>query len=193
MEWSLFWATGTTGDGTDPYTQSQLFTWLRAIVGVSGGVLAGYLEELEPTLGTGAVIINTGGAYVYGIPYFNSGDVQVEIPAPVTALRIDRIVLRANWSARTVRVTRLVGAEGGNQPPALTQEPDNIYEIALAQVKAYPNGVLELTDERTFLHFHTQVSSEMFDDDAIAYIDTIKNDAITTSYNNTLLLLLMLT
>jgi hypothetical protein len=192
MQWSIFWTTGTSGDGTNPYTQSQLFTWLRAIVGSSGGVLANYLGELEPVLGTGSVIVRDGGAYVYGIPYFNSADVEVTIPTPTMATRIDRIVLRADWTEHTVRIARLAGSEGIGQPPSLTQEPDNVYEIPLAQVTAYTNGTLQLTDQRQFLHFHTQVSSAMFDDDAVDYINDRKDEAITTAKLDALIKVLTL-
>uniref|UniRef100_UPI003220438E hypothetical protein n=1 Tax=Thermogutta sp. TaxID=1962930 RepID=UPI003220438E len=72
-EFSLFWTTGTTGDGANPYTDAQLFAWLRRTFNsdmyADRGPLKGYRGELAVTPGTGKVTVADGAAYVYGIPY----------------------------------------------------------------------------------------------------------------------------
>ncbi|MBX6770888.1 MAG: hypothetical protein IRY83_04130 [Chloroflexi bacterium] len=158
-ESSIFWNTGTSGDGANPYTQSQIFQWLRRTFSANSpnaGIVSGYNQELQVTSGAGKVTVGTGAAYVYGIPYENDAAVDVTIPTPVANTRIDRVVLRANWTAHTVRITRLAGTEGAG-PPSLTQNPNNTYDIPLAQVSVTTGGVISVTDERVYCQFLTRI------------------------------------
>lgn len=146
-ESSIFWTTGTSGDGTNPYTEAQLFAWLRRTF--STGVLRTHGYELFVTAGAGKVSVNTGGAYVYGIPYENDASLDVSIPTPSANTRVDRIVLRAVWADHTVRVARLAGTEGAG-PSDVTQNPGATYELPLARVSVTTAGAITVTDERTF-------------------------------------------
>jgi len=169
-EFSLFWPTGTTGDGASTYADSQLFAWLRRTFNgdnyAAQGPLVGYSGELAVTPGTGKVTIATGAAYVYGIPYELDASLDVTIPTPVANTRIDRIVLRASWTAKTVRVTRIAGTEGAGVP-AITQNPGSLYDVPLAQVSVTTGGVITVTDERQFCRFATEVATENIADGAI--------------------------
>ena len=156
-ESSLFWTTGALGDGATPYSQDQLTAWLRRSMAhdpAAEGVLAGYANMLAVTGGSGKVTVATGAALVYGFPYENTGAVDVTIPTPVTSLRRDRIVLRASWSAQTVRITRLAGEEGGDYP-ALVQNEDLTWDVPLAQVSMTTGGVITVTDNRALCRFAT--------------------------------------
>ena len=164
-EFSLFWTTGTTGDGLNPYTDAQLHAWLRRTFNsnefADRGPLKGYGGELAVTAtGPGTVQVATGAAYVYGIPYENDTPVNLTIPTPAANTRIDRIVLRANWTAKTVRITRLAGTEGAGVPPAITQTPGSIYDVKLAQVAITTSGVITVTDERKFCRFASEIGPE---------------------------------
>lgn len=182
-EFSLFWPTGTTGDGASTYTDSQLFAWLRRTFNgdnyAAQGPLVGYNGELAVTPGTGKVTIATGAAYVYGIPYELDASLDVTIPTPVANTRVDRIVLRANWTAKTVRVTRIAGTEGAGVP-AITQNPGSLYDVPLAQVSVTTGGVITVTDERQFCRFATRVASENIDDNAVTTAK-VANGAITAA------------
>jgi len=180
-EFSLFWPTGTTGDGATEYTDTQLFAWLRRTFNSdhpSAGPLAGYGGELEVTADSGKVTIGTGAAYVYGIPYESDTAEEVSIPTPAGSARIDRIVLRADWSAKTVRITRIPGTEGG-AAPSLTQTPGAIYDVPLAQVSVTTGGIITVTDERVYCRFATRVAAENLDDGAVT-TDKLANNAVTT-------------
>jgi hypothetical protein len=94
-----------------------------------------------------------GGAVVDGKPYKNDANVDVNIPSAVGGgnTRIDRIVLRANWTAQTVRITRIPGTDAGSPvAPAITQTPGTTYDIMLYQALVDTSGTVTLTDERVF-------------------------------------------
>ncbi len=168
-EFSMFWTTGTTGDGANPYTMAQVTAWLRRTLTpgqANGGVLRGHGNGLAVTGSSSPVSVATGGAVVYGYPYENDAAVAVAIPTPAGAARIDRIVLRASWAAQTVRITRVAGTEGGGAP-ALTQTPGSTYDIPLAQVSITPAGAITITDERVFCVFGTSVPAANIVDGAI--------------------------
>jgi len=135
---------------------------LRMLLNGTGnrGVLEGWTNELAVTA-PGAVspaVVDTGGAVVYGMPYENTVAVNVAVASPTSDTRIDRIVLRRDWAAQTIRITLIGGAEGGGAP-AITQSPSpdgsGIYDIPLAQVSITTGGAITLTDEREFCQFCT--------------------------------------
>lgn len=168
-ESSIFWTTGSTGDGTTTYTQTQLFDWLRrTFVGRSPtteGVLAGYANELAVSGTSTPVSVATGAAFVYGVPYENSTSTTVAIPTPSAGTsRYDRIVLRASWSAQTVRITRIAGTESASPTiPALTQTVGTTWDIPLATVLVNAAGAISVTDARAYCHYNTKVSQPMLD------------------------------
>ena len=155
-ERSQFWSTTGTGDGTGSgYTADNMFEVFRALfTGAAGADLSAvtpdYLNKLAVSGSSSPLSVATGAALIYGIPYFNSASVSVTVPTPTSATRIDRIVLRASWSAQTVRVTRIAGVEGGGAP-ALTQSGGVTWDMPLALVQITTGGVITITDERKFL------------------------------------------
>lgn len=122
------------------------------------GVLKGWLNELAVTGVATPVAVNTGGAIVYGMPYENTVSVNVAVPSPTTDTRQDRIVLRRDWSAQTVRITRIAGVEGGGIP-AMTQSAapsgTGIWDIPLATLSVTTGGVITVTDAREYCLFGT--------------------------------------
>jgi hypothetical protein len=165
---SILWTTSGTGDGASAgYTQTELIRWLRQSFisdNTDEGVANNYLNELEVTGVATPVAVNTGAAYVYGFPYWNTASVNVAIPTPTVAVRIDRIVLRASWSAQTVRITRIAGNEGGGAP-ALVQSDGVTWDIPLAQTSTTVGGVITVTDQREFLHPNIEIEAGMFNAD----------------------------
>lgn len=133
---------------------------LRMIFNGDGnrGVLPGWLNELA-VAGVGSpVTVDTGGAIVYGQPYRNTASVNVAVGSPTNDTRYDYIVLRCDWAAQTIRITRIEGVEGGGVP-ALTQSPapdgTGIYDIPLATLAITTGGVITVTDARESCWFST--------------------------------------
>jgi len=130
------------------------------------GVLKGWLNELAVTGAASPVSVNTGGAIIYGMPYRNTAAVNVVVPAPTTDTRQDRIVLRRDWSAQTVRITRIAGVEGGGVP-AMTQSPaptgTGVYDIPLANLSVTTIGGITVTDTREFCLFGTDIGTGALD------------------------------
>lgn len=114
----------------------------------SAGVRPRYGDELLVEVGSGKVTVATGAAIVNGKPYKNTASVDVSIPTPTGATRYDRVVLRSDYSAQTVRITRIAGSEGG-AAPAITQSNGAIWDLPLAVVKVTTGGTITIeTDER---------------------------------------------
>lgn len=178
-EKSIFWTTGSTGDGASPYTQAEAIRWFRQnMVGDNAdeGVNKGYENELEVTGTSSPVAVNTGAAIVFGFPYWNTASVNVAVPTPSVATRIDLIVLEADWTAQTVRITRVAGTEGAGAP-SLTQTDGVTWQIKLAEVSITTGGVITVTDARVFLHPNIEVETAMIADDAITTAK-IADDAV---------------
>jgi hypothetical protein len=116
------------------------------------GVAMAYLNNLAAsTTGANNCRIATGGALVDGKPYYNSANVDVNIPSAVGGgnTRIDRVVLRADWTAQTVRVTRIGGTDAASPTvPSITQVSGTTYDIKLCQCLVNTSGTVTITDER---------------------------------------------
>ena len=165
-EKSIFWVTGSSGDGTNPISEAITTEWHRSILtprsgatnapNTSQGVLRGVLNELVTTGTASPVSVAAGGAVVAGYYYLNDAALNVTVPTPAANTRIDRIVLRASHgTTRTVRITRIAGTEGTGTPPALVQTAGTTWDIPLYQARITTGGVITLTDERTLAQYAT--------------------------------------
>ena len=155
-ETSGFWTTGVSGDGLSKYTQSDWAEAAKILAAAAGyeGVVPGYSSEFACVDGgVNTVDVDPGGAVVDGKWHKSSVLESINIPSAVGGgnTRIDRIVLRADWSARTVRITRIAGTDASSPvAPALTQTPGTTYDIPLCQVLVDTGGNVTVTDERTW-------------------------------------------
>lgn len=132
-EYSLFWTTSGNGDGVvTGYTPEQLWLLFRAMFGGDGAALD-YQSELAPTLASNTATVAAGAALVGGIPYTNSADADVDMPAPTNENRRDLLVLRANWQTQTVRAARVAGTEGSGAYPSTTQQAGGVYEVEIGR------------------------------------------------------------
>ena len=185
-ESSILWENNGTGDGTSSgYSQAKLVEWMRALFTKSanrGGVSPDYLNELAVSGASSPVAVASGAAVCYGFVYFSDTSVNVNIPTPSGATRIDRVVLRVDWSAQTVRITRVAGSEGSGTPPALTQSVGTTWDVPLAQVSITTGGVITVTDEREWLSVlgDEDVSAAKLATDAVV-TTKIQDDAVTTA------------
>lgn len=119
------------------------------------GVLDGELNKFAVTTdGSGRDLqIASGRAWLSG--HFFESDAQETVTLDANATggtRIDRVVIRLDWTANTIDFAVLTGAAGG-AVPALTQSAV-IWEIPLAQI-AVANGAVnivaaDITDQRTY-------------------------------------------
>lgn len=158
-ESSRFWNGTSTGDANiAPYDAGTEFAQvLMAVSGAGrttdkGGVWRDELNLLAAsTPGANTARIASGRAQVYGSWYENDSDVDVNVPTPAVATRIDTIVLRKDWTAQTIRIARHAGAEGG-AAPALTQSLGTTWEVPLWDVSITIGGTMTFYDRRTFLN-----------------------------------------
>ena len=171
---SQFWGGATIGD-SGPYSFDQYnhpFHTLVSNGSADAGVAVRYLNQLAGTttgLRANGVDILSGAALVRGIWYTNTATINHALPAVGAGMeRTDLIVLRASWSAQTVRQVRLVGTEyilgSPNVPPALTQTDYVTWEIPLFEVNVTTGNDVSLGDRRRFSimqHFGKAISAAM--------------------------------
>lgn len=152
-ETSYPWGGTTVGDATlAPYSDdvwSDLWRLLFTPAPATQGVIP-YLNNLAVTGTASPLVVSTGAGMVDGKVYICDGALAVAIPTPAGATRIDRIVLRKDWAAQTVRVTVISGAEGGGAP-SLVQIDGTTWDIPLAQASITTGGAITVTDERVYL------------------------------------------
>lgn len=171
---SILWTNNNTGDGiSGGYSQGQLVEMFRALFTNTtnrAGVSPEFLNELAVTGVSSPIAVATGAAIAYGFFYINDASENFSIPTPSSATRIDRIVLRTDWTAQTVRLTRIAGSEGGGAP-SITQSAGVTWDMSLAQVSITTGGVITITDEREWL--------DVTGDGAVTAAK-LANDAVTT-------------
>lgn len=102
--------------------------WLRT------GVIKGFLNDFQVYAdSTGMrVKVKSGQAWIKG--HFFESDAEEVLPINTGSKRIDRVIIRLDWTANTIQLAILQGATSPNPvPPALTQNSSR-WEISLAQV-----------------------------------------------------------
>lgn len=154
-EKSLFWYTngftGDTGDGAAPYTQEEfrLFNHAWAAKNQANvGVFPGVLNELAVTGSSSPLSVDTGRAVVYGFPYWADSSVSVAVSTPSVGTTGGRVVLRANWTAQTVRAVAVLNTDGTATIPSLTQSAGSTWDMPLATFTITTGGTITLTDAR---------------------------------------------
>ena len=151
-ESSIFWPTNGTGDGATNYTADDMQALFRRLFmrnTANEGVVSGWLNEMQATATASPITVNTGAAFVYGIPYENNTTASITVPVPATMTRYDYLVLRADWTAQTVRLARLQGVEGGGMP-TITQTAGVVWEVPIYSITATTGGAIILGDIRSF-------------------------------------------
>jgi hypothetical protein len=151
-EYSYYWDGLVTGDAViAPYSAIRYTNLWKKIFTTDNnqGIINEYKDELEVSGISGGVVVAKGAALVEGYFYENTTQETITIPTPVTDPRIDRIVLRKDPVAQTVRIYRIAGTEDpAPTAPSLTQTTGGVFEIPLAQVLITATGVITVTDER---------------------------------------------
>lgn len=151
---SGFWNTsGTpTGHQVANYTQALWSTAVQVISACSGreGVAPNFLASLtctSPAVHT--VRVNTGVAIIDGKWFINGSSYDLTVDS-TPSYRMDRIILRANWSGFILDLYVKKGTDGSATPPTLTQTSGTTYEISLYTSYVVSGGTITLTDERTW-------------------------------------------
>lgn len=169
-ESSRFWDGITGGDGAEaPYDSSEMAEILAALGAAEpitthkSGVFRDVDNELGATVGANKVTIGTGKALVSGRYYKNTTDLDVTIP-DATSGRRDRIVLKRDTSAQTVRIVRIAGVDNGSgtAPTIPTGDASTWYMPLWIVNKAagVAAAVTLITDERSYIPHHGDQSAE---------------------------------
>lgn len=146
-EQSYIWDTGGGGDQS-PHSEAisaNLFKAIMFATSANKGVIPGMLNQLACTVSGGNILTNTGYAIVDGHPYYNDSSKSTAIATPSVGTTGGRIVLRASWSAQTVRITEIRNTDGNAAIPNMTQTPGTTYDIPLCSFTITTGGVITIT------------------------------------------------
>jgi len=166
---SIFWTTDGTGDGDASGIAEErrrtMDDFFNVIDNTTMGVLSGILNELSATVtdqpaGTSDdIVINTGAGMCYGFRYENDASVTLTPTKPAIGDTGGRVVLRADWTAQTVRLVLVENTDGTAAIPALTQTASTTWEIPLYSYVIETDGDIKdaagtagvVTDTRSFI------------------------------------------
>jgi hypothetical protein len=156
-EKSLFWFTdgfdGAIGDGSVPYTQDEFTFFTRSSLG-EGVVTDTRLTTFEEPLlasGTSSPLSVTAGEYILdGFFYRSDAPISIVVPTPVVGTTGGRIILRADFTAATVRMVLKMNTDGVASLPALTDTPNVLREANIAGFTITTGGVINITVGRVF-------------------------------------------
>lgn len=152
-EYSKFWNSPPLGDSTEaPYDAPTEFAeFMISAVGADrsvqmSGVLSCVLDEYSLTVGVGEVVVGRGKGFVWGSWHYNDAPITFPISTPTVASRWDQFVLRKDWDTQTVRITRIVGTEGGGLP-SVTKIVGDKWDFPLGNILVTTGGVITLSNE----------------------------------------------
>ncbi len=135
-------------DGETLYGQDELLRYYDNMF--ESGIAVNDDGEMayKVTAGSGNVQVAKGYAILRGAYNYNDSPKTIAIKPDTNYKRIDRVVLRLDYSAKTCTIELKQGtASSAPTPPTLQQ--DNIrHELSLAQVAVGTAGDLTVTDER---------------------------------------------
>lgn len=175
-ERSRFWDGTAVGDAVSVGQAHLHDQFFRCVCGANDNhaVINGWRNELEVTGSSSPVSVASGGAVVYGMFFDSDAAVSVSIPTPSSGFsRYDRVVLRRDWSAYTVRVARVAGVAAASPAvPALTQGAGAIWESPLATVLVDDAGIITITDTREYCQILSEwaaniVTAGMYEEGAV--------------------------
>lgn len=154
MAWfsMLPWTTDTTGDGAARYNEERANEFFR-IFDVrdeeNEGVVPGRWDEFAVSGTATPLTVAAGAAVCYG-RVWNDAASTLAVTTPTTGTTGGRVVLRADWTAKTIRAVVKMSGDGNGAIPALTQTAGATWEISLATFQVTTGGVITVTDDRKF-------------------------------------------
>lgn len=156
-ERSQIWNSTNVGDGASTGVTQQ--HWLEMFRDTftsdrytSEGVLAGVSGELKVTGSSSPLAVAAGAGYVYGFYYQNTASLNLTVSTPSVGTTGGHVVLRADWTAQTVRAVAVRNTDGTNSTPSLTQTAGTTYEIRLCSFTITTGGTIAVTDARDYCH-----------------------------------------
>lgn len=123
----------------DSDTTEEQFARLASQWATDGVVAHG---DLNVTAGTGMQVnVAAGAAIVGGVMVRSTATEARSIGSAAGSTRIDRVVVRRDFSADTGTIVVKAGTPGSGNPPSLTQTIGGTWEVSLATVTVAPGTV----------------------------------------------------
>lgn len=133
---------GISSGHSGPYTADAASLILEGLINSYFANREGIIpwgDLWAPTFGSNNVSVGSGMASVKGRIVRSDSAVNISLPRPTTAARIDLIVLRISWATKLASVTRIAGAEGGSAP-APVQVYGTTWDLPLYSVRVPVSG-----------------------------------------------------
>lgn len=135
-------------DGKGPYGQDDLLRYYDNLYQSGVSVNDAGAMTLAVTGITGGVSVAAGFAIIKGAWMNNDTAKTLAVAADLNYTRIDRVVLRLDYSAKTCEIILKPGVAASSPvAPALTRNT-TYWELSIAQVKITKTGAIAVTDER---------------------------------------------
>lgn len=138
-------------DGKGPYGQDDLLRYYDNIYQSGVSVNDAGAMTMAVAGRTGGVTIAPGFAIIRGAWLYNDTAKTLTVAADPNYTRIDRVVLRLGYSAKTCDIILKSGTPGSNPvAPNLTRNTE-YWELSLAQVQITKTGGITVHDERAIV------------------------------------------
>ena len=136
-EKSWYWPETGGGDGGTTYSDDEFtdnWRYLFMVDRAAQGVIPSQdFNDLEVTGTNSPVSVDTGIALVDGKLYRNDASLDLDVSTPSSSNRKDRLVLRKDWAAQTVRAVVIEGTEGSGSFPSITQTDGTTWDFIIAE------------------------------------------------------------
>jgi len=145
LPWAGLISEGAAGDAGG-YSDAAFASLFSALIEERTGVIGGLVVKAASPAGA-KVVVTAGKAIVKGRLYVLDADTELTISANTSGNnRIDRVVVRADYAAQTIRAVVKTGTPAGRpSAPSLTQSAGVLWELSLATVDA-DNGFSSIVD-----------------------------------------------
>lgn len=143
-ESSRFWNTNGIGDGAETgFDRQAIASWARQAFGMGeDGILETVGETLAVSGSSSPLSLATGAALIDGMLYENTTPLNLSVTTPSAGTTGGRVILRADWTAQTVRAEVLLNTDGNSAIPALTQTRGTTFEFSLATFQIQTDGTI---------------------------------------------------
>ncbi len=148
-ESSRFWNTNGIGDGAETgFDRQAIASWARQVFGRGeDGILKTVDDMLVVSGSSSPLSLAPGAALIDGIYYENTAPLDLTVTTPNVGTTGGQVILRADWTAQTVRAEVLLNTDGNSDIPALTQTRGATFEFGLATFQIQTDGtIVDLTN-----------------------------------------------
>ena len=135
-------------DGDTEYGQDELLRYYDTLFYSGIAVSSAGVMDYAVTASAGKVQVAKGFSILRGAWNYNDSTKSMTVTPDANYDRIDRVVIRLDYSEKTCRIALKPGTAASSPAPPSLQQDSIRHELSLAQVRVSKAGQLTITDER---------------------------------------------